>query len=82
MVDESRSDRTAVLGAQVKTPYTKSGLRKFDDLDPAEALRRAWSDPGNHPMWHVEAQAVVRRAMPVLGRALDRFTTSERSGEK
>lgn len=54
------------------TPTTPQGLRSLDHEDPIAAVIRAWSDPGPRPEWHRRAQAEVRRAMPLLARALDR----------
>lgn len=63
----------------MKTPTTPAGLRRFDDVDPAQAVVRAWTDPGRFPGWHARAQRVVRSAMPVLARALDRLSEGARS---
>jgi len=57
----------------MNTPMTRQGERQYDSLDPVEALRRAWSVSGTHPTWHRAAQDVVRRAMPLVARALDRL---------
>lgn len=49
------------------------GLRQYDDLSAAEAVARAWGDPGRYPTWHHRMQQIVRKQMPVLARALDRI---------
>lgn len=54
------------------TPTTPDGLRQYDHLSPLEAAHRAWTDAGANPDWHRHMQDEVRRAMPVLARALDR----------
>lgn len=59
----------------MKTPVTAEGLVKYDHLEPVDALVRAWTTPGRYPYWHARAQHVVRQAMPLLGRALDRLAT-------
>ena len=59
----------------MKTPFTESGLRQYDNLEPAEAVLRAWNTPGPRPDWHAKAQKKVREAMPVLARALDRMAS-------
>lgn len=56
-----------------KTPMTKEGLEQFDGLTAIEAVTKAWSEPGDFPTWHYRMQQVVRKTMPVLGRALDRL---------
>lgn len=46
----------------------------WDHLPAAEAVARAWSDPGpKRGTWHVHARRDVRDLMPLLGRALDRL---------
>lgn len=55
-----------------KTPTTPKGLRQYDDLAPLEALRKAWRIEGTNPKWHNSRKQVVRDAMPLLARALDR----------
>jgi hypothetical protein len=57
----------------MRTPTTESGLRVYDHLRPEEAVRRAWNTPGPNPYWHTKMQARVRKAMPLLARALDRL---------
>lgn len=56
------------------------GLReleeRWDDLPAAEAVARAWQDPGprrKHGTWHPTARDEVRQLMPLLARALDRL---------
>ena len=56
----------------METPTTPRGLRKFDRDDQLTAILKAWNDPGTHPSWHREQQDKVRKAMPLLARALDR----------
>lgn len=41
--------------------------------DPADAVIRAWTNPGPNPQWHEAARREVRKTMPVLAAALDRF---------
>jgi len=55
-----------------ETPYTESGLRKFDGLLAIDAILAAWNEPGRDPLWHAKKKGVVRSEMPVLARALDR----------
>lgn len=55
-----------------RTPITERGLRQYDKLTPVRAILDAWTVPGNNPAAHAEAQRIVRAAMPLLGRALDR----------
>ncbi len=55
------------------TPTTPDGLRHYDHLPAAEAIRLAWTSPGRNPDWHRKMQDTVRAAMPVLARALDRL---------
>lgn len=61
-----------------RTPITKTALHRLDDLDPAEAIRRAWELVGLYPLHHFEAQAIIRATMPLLGRALDRMVYGDR----
>lgn len=56
----------------LKTPTTDEGLAKHDELPPLEAIRKAWREPGINPKWHRASKQVVRDAMPLLARALDR----------
>lgn len=62
-----------------KTPTTPEGLEQFDHLEPAEAVRMAWTDPGNYPAYHRAIQVEVQNKMPVLARALDRLTGHTKS---
>lgn len=55
-----------------KTPTTPNGFRQYDELPPLEAIRKAWREPGINPKWHRASKQVVRDAMPLLARALDR----------
>lgn len=59
-----------------QTPITPQGLVQFDDLDPAEAVLRAWLDEGSNPDWHRRMQNCVREDMPLLARHLDRLARS------
>lgn len=56
----------------MRTPTTPRGRAAYDHLPPFDAIVKAWTEPGPSPYWHREAQDQVRRAMPVLARALDR----------
>lgn len=54
------------------------GLREleevWDGLPAAEAVARAWRDPGpRHGSWHKHARRDVGDLMPLLARALDRL---------
>ena len=55
------------------TPITPDAIRQYDNLDPLEAVVRAWTDPGPHRNWHAGAAGDVRETMPLLGRGLDRL---------
>ena len=55
------------------TPVTKTGLSQYDGLPSGVAVLMAWSEPGSNPEYHRLMQNEVRRQMPVLARALDRF---------
>lgn len=59
------------------TPTTPRGLRRYDDLPPAEAVVQAWTSPGPRPDWHHACVAEVRAAMPLLARALDRLADEQ-----
>lgn len=49
-------------------------LQVWDGLAAAEAVARAWADPGpKSGTWHAHARRDVRELMPLLGRALDRL---------
>lgn len=61
------------------TPTTPEGMAQYDDLPPAEAVVLAWTNPGDHPAWHRDRQAELRKAMPLLARALDRLAEYERT---
>ena len=63
---------TRLLG-RVETPVTPQGLRKFDHLSPEEAAVEAWVSLGSNPKWGLESKQLVRDAMPLLARALDRM---------
>lgn len=60
------------------TPTTPAGEQRYDHLPAAEAVRAAWTQPGLNPAWHAEAQQVVRDAMPLVARALERLAAEER----
>jgi hypothetical protein len=55
------------------TPTTPGGLRRYDQLHPAEAVVRAWREPGEAPAWHDSVKREIRRLAPLLGRSLDRL---------
>lgn len=57
----------------MSTPFTEEGLKQFDNEPVIVAIARAWTESGKYPSWHYRMQNVVRRNMPVLGRALDRL---------
>lgn len=59
--------------AHVKTPGTPAGLRSLDRLPAAEAVRRAWSEPGPNPGWDADVHETIRALHPLLARALDRL---------
>ena len=59
------------------TPVTPRGLRKFDQLPPAEAVTAAWTSAGSNPSWGEAAIAETRAAMPLLARALDRMVRQQ-----
>lgn len=56
-----------------KTPVTPDGLRQYDHLHPAMAVALAWDREGRMPWVHWRMKRMVRRQMPLLGRALDRL---------
>lgn len=64
----------------MKTPVTEAGLRQYDHLPFGDAAFAAWSNPGNNPAAHARAKEVVRNAMPLLARALDRRYEVNRFG--
>ena len=55
------------------TPRTPEGLRSLNHLEPADAVLRAWTDPGPHPEWHGMTRLELHRSMPLLARALERL---------
>lgn len=61
----------------VETPVTYSGLRKYDDLDAIEAVIKSWNEAGRNPTWHEDMQDIVRKAMPLLARSLDRLSGND-----
>lgn len=63
--------------ARVSTPVTFGGLRKYDDLPPADAAAKAWATAGSHPGWDADAKATVEALCPVLARALDRLVAEQ-----
>lgn len=56
-----------------KTPVTRKGLQQYDKMLPADAAMLAWGNAGEHPEYHRKMKEEVRRAMPLLARALDRM---------
>lgn len=56
-----------------KTPVTLEGLRKFDHLPADQAVVEAWTSLGSNPSWGLKSKQLVRDAMPLLARALDRM---------
>lgn len=49
-------------------------MAMWDHLPAAEAVARAWTDPGPaYGTWHKLARADVEYVMPLLARALDRL---------
>lgn len=49
-------------------------LARWDALPAAEAVARAWRDPGPQAgTWHAKAREDVTMLMPLLARALDRL---------
>jgi hypothetical protein len=51
-------------------------MAMWDQLPAAEAVARAWRDPGNPSKfgtWHRQARVDVEYCMPLLARALDRL---------
>lgn len=60
-----------------RTPVTPAGRRQHDHLPPAEAVRRAWQDTGQHPAHHRAMQREVAERMPLLARALNRLPTTD-----
>ena len=56
-----------------KTPVTSGGLRKYDNLPPADAALKAWTTAGSHPEWDAACKREVRNLLPLLARALDRL---------
>lgn len=64
-----------------RTPATRNGLRSYDHLDPIEAVRQAWNEPGAQPEYHKVMQTKVRALMPLLARSLDRLPSSTSSAK-
>lgn len=57
-----------------RTPSDRRTVERLaSEGTPAEAVRKAWTDPGSHPEWHRRMTVEVRRSMPVLAAALDRL---------
>lgn len=50
----------------------------YDFLPVEEAIVRAWGNFGPCDQYHITMQQVVREAMPLLGRALDRAVQEKR----
>ena len=61
----------------MRTPYTQSGLRKYDHLPAEEAVVEAWKGDGINPRWHAACVEEARLSLPVLARALDRLTREQ-----
>lgn len=61
----------------MKMPVTPKGLKKYDDLPPVEAVKKAWSTPGSFPGAHEHAKRVVQDSMPLLFRAIERLVAAE-----
>lgn len=57
----------------MRTPFTRSGLTRYDDVPDIEAIFLAWTRTGQDPVWHDRCRQEVRDNMPLLGRALDRY---------
>lgn len=55
-----------------KTPVTDEGLKQYDNESQLEAILNAWNNPGRSPWLHLRQQNKLRKALPVLARALDR----------
>ena len=55
------------------TPYTRSGIKKYDNDPAVQAVINAWTIPGHNSYWHEKMKRNVREQMPVLARALDRL---------
>lgn len=58
---------------RIPVRQSHTGLRRYDALDPEEAILLAWTVAGGHPRYHAEQQQIVRERMPLLARALDRM---------
>ena len=56
-----------------RTPMSYTGMTMYDSLPAVNAIYRAWTEPGDNPIWHAQMKNEVRSAMPLLGRALDRM---------
>jgi len=63
-----------ILGSWFGTPHTEEGLRMYDHLAPHEAIYQAWHVTGPAEGWHRSAQGQVAKHMPLLARALTRYT--------
>ena len=50
-------------------------MTMYDSLPAVNAIYRAWTEPGDNPIWHARMKNEVRSAMPLLGRALDQMVT-------
>lgn len=61
----------------VKTPVTCGGLRKYDHLSAIDAIAKSWNESGSNPEWHEDMQDIVRKAMPLLARSLDRLSNTD-----
>lgn len=66
----------------MSTPVTRNGLRSYDHLDPVEAIRQAWQEPGAQPEYHRRVKQQVDALMPLLARALDRLPATAPKPER
>jgi hypothetical protein len=49
-------------------------MTRWDKLEAAQAVARAWQDPGpRHGSWHKRAREELAYSMPLLARHLDRL---------
>lgn len=66
----------------ISTPVTEQGLQKYDGYPRVFAIDLSWREPGSNPEHHAKMQQVVREAMPLLARALDRMYEASAKREK
>lgn len=64
------------------TPTTPEGLARWDHLPWPDNALAAWMDTGPNPEHHRREQDVVREAMPLVARALDREAAQKLTGER